>query len=492
MSRFDKILFPPNSVHEMLTLDRSKFTKSVQIPFVSVPVKCIDKIRGLPAVRELSLERMPRLKALYASPNCERTERLLLFDPDKFGESSEEEKNALANELSKLIDLSPKFGKMPYTFEYEDWDLRRCIQSVLPDGVDFGAFEQCGHIIHLNLRERVHPFRFTIGNILLDKLPSARTVVNKVNSLTDEFRVMDVELVAGEAEFKTEVVEHGIRYRLDYSKARHNSSITFVFWNSRLSRVHLQTVDKFDNHSVVFDAFAGVGPFILPAVKKRKVEMAFANDLNPESINYMRESIRLNGIPEGRIETYVMDGGEFIRNVIPAKVAEFCRKLQNEYSLNETSQCDVGSLALNFHAVMNLPGFSAQFLPKFRSFLSDYVEVRDVFENCHFWIHCHFFVKGVGDSEMDWYREDARRIVSESMEIANLDCLKELEFMRWVSSCKAMFCARILLPSNYAFGGDKMAGEKGKSAKRPPVENCAASNEGGDQRTAKERRIEFD
>uniref|UniRef100_A0A914HWN1 tRNA (guanine(37)-N1)-methyltransferase n=1 Tax=Globodera rostochiensis TaxID=31243 RepID=A0A914HWN1_GLORO len=424
----------------MVTLDRSKFTKSVQIPFVSVPVKCIDKIRGLPAVRELSLERMPRLKALYASPNCERTERLLLFDPDKFADG----------------------------FVAQIW------QYAL----------HCGHIIHLNLRERVLPFRFTIGNILLDKLPSARTVVNKVNSLTDEFRVMDVELVAGEAEFKTEVVEHGIRYRLDYSK---------VFWNSRLSRVHLQTVNKFDNHSVVFDAFAGVGPFILPAVKKRKVEMAFANDLNPESINFMRESIRLNGIPEGRIETYVMDGGEFIQSVIPAKVAEFCRKLQNEYSLNETSQCDIGSLALNFHAVMNLPGYSAQFLPKFRSFLSDYVEVRDVFENCHFWIHCHFFVKGVGDLEMDWYREDARRIVLESMEIANLDCLKELEFMRWVSSCKAMFCARILLPSNYAFGDDKMAGEKGKSAKRhPAVENCAASVEGVEQRTAKERRIEFE
>ncbi|KAL3103392.1 hypothetical protein niasHS_002578 [Heterodera schachtii] len=467
-------MFPPISAHGMLTLDRSKFTKSIQIPFVSVPVKCIDRVRLLSAVRAVCLERMPRLKPWHTPQNCDGSvERLLLFDPDKFGE---EATNDLAQQLSQTMDSSPEFGKMAYTMEYEDWDLRRCIQSVLPEGFEFSGFEQCGHIIHLNLREHLLPFRFTIGHILLDKIPSARTVLNKVDTLTHEFRVMDAELVAGEAEFMTEVVEHGLRYRLDYSK---------VFWNSRLSRVHSETFAKFDQNSVVFDAFAGVGPFILPAVKKRKVKKAFANDLNPASIEFMRESIRLNGIKEERIETYVMDGGEFIRKVIPEKVVEFCQNLRKESDEIEGPSQRV--LPLNFHVVMNLPGLSAQFLPHFRSFMSDFGSVRDVFEQCHFWIHCHFFIKGTADYEMEWYKKEAERIVAENMaiEVENLaQCLKEVQLMRWVSTWKAMFCARILLPSDYAFSADR---EETKRMKRA-IGNCEGEEEEKEGRVAKELR----
>jgi tRNA (guanine37-N1)-methyltransferase len=75
-----------------------------------------------------------------------------------------------------------------------------------------------GHIIHLNLREELLPYQFVLGKILLDKINKARTVVNKLDKLNTEFRVMDMELLAGEADFKTQVVEHGITYKLDYSK----------------------------------------------------------------------------------------------------------------------------------------------------------------------------------------------------------------------------------------------------------------------------------
>jgi len=48
-----------------------------------------------------------------------------------------------------------------------------------------------------------------------------RTVINKLDSLTHDYRIMDVELLAGDADYATEVTENGIRYKLDYSK---------VFW----------------------------------------------------------------------------------------------------------------------------------------------------------------------------------------------------------------------------------------------------------------------
>jgi len=58
--------------------------------------------------------------------------------------------------------------------EYEDWTTKNCLKAILPENVEFSGFEQCGHIIHLNLREKLLPFRFVIGRILLDKIQRTR------------------------------------------------------------------------------------------------------------------------------------------------------------------------------------------------------------------------------------------------------------------------------------------------------------------------------
>ena len=79
--------------------------------------------------------------------------------------------------------------------------------------------------------------------------------------------------------------QHDCRFRFDFSK---------VYWNSRLQTEHARLVDSFNVQDVVCDAFAGVGPFAIPAGKKGCGVMA--SDLNPASAEALTENAKLNKV----------------------------------------------------------------------------------------------------------------------------------------------------------------------------------------------------
>lgn len=87
-----------------------------------------------------------------------------------------------------------------------------------------------------------------------------------------------VSTAAGEDSFETVVFQHGLRYRLDFSK---------VFWNSRLEFEHNRLVKKyFRPGQVIIDVMAGIGPFAVPAAKAGC--RVLANDLNPDSFRWLK------------------------------------------------------------------------------------------------------------------------------------------------------------------------------------------------------------
>ena len=59
----------------------------------------------------------------------------------------------------------------------------RGLQRLLPAGLEVPcSFETVGHIAHLNLRDELLPYKHLVGQVLLDKNPSIRTIVNKVRA----------------------------------------------------------------------------------------------------------------------------------------------------------------------------------------------------------------------------------------------------------------------------------------------------------------------
>lgn len=76
----------------------------------------------------------------------------------------------------------------------------------------------------MNLREDVLPYKHIIGQVILDKNPILKTVVNKTGNIETEFRTFPMEVIAGEPNFDVTVKEGGCVFSFNFKD---------VYWNSR-------------------------------------------------------------------------------------------------------------------------------------------------------------------------------------------------------------------------------------------------------------------
>jgi hypothetical protein len=76
----------------------------------------------------------------------------------------------------------------------------------------------------MNLRDEVLPYKHLIGQVILDKNPILRTVVNKTGNIETEFRTFPMEVIAGEPNFDVTVKEAGCVFSFNFKD---------VYWNSR-------------------------------------------------------------------------------------------------------------------------------------------------------------------------------------------------------------------------------------------------------------------
>lgn len=129
-------------------------------------------------------------------------------------------------------------------------------------------------------------------------------MVNKVGTITNEFRVPEFEVLAGWPSLVTEIKQHGATFRLDYG---------MVYWNSRLEGEHKRLFAQFRPGEIIVDMFAGIGPFAIPAAQQGCV--VFANDLNPTSVKYLKLNSQINKVGD-RVKAFNMDARDFMRKLV--------------------------------------------------------------------------------------------------------------------------------------------------------------------------------
>ncbi|RDZ65321.1 SAM-dependent methyltransferase [Haloferax sp. Atlit-12N] len=114
----------------------------------------------------------------------------------------------------------------------------------------------------------------------------AETVVNRASKVKGELRIRDWDVLVGDS---TETVhrEYGHEFRLD---------IGAVYFSPRLATERHRVVEAVREGEHVFDMFAGVGPFAVPAAAAGAEVVAC--DLNEAAVEYLRENAERNDVTD--------------------------------------------------------------------------------------------------------------------------------------------------------------------------------------------------
>lgn len=343
----------PPKIKNFNNFNNDDFRKEVSVPFITFESENVNLSKILKPLKKFLLK-MPKFKSVHNGK--------IYFNPD------------LIKDFSQLpIDVLQKEGINAESFNYEsitltydNWNANELLKAVLPDEVEpLTSFSRIGHIIHFNLRDEHVPYKEPIAKIFYDKTPGCRTVINKADIIESTYRNFQIELLKGEADYQVEVKENGITFEFDFSN---------VFWNPRLIAEHDRLVNLLNPNDVLYDVFAGVGPFSIPAGKKRV--KVLANDLNPHSHKWLEHNVKKNKV-EQYVKTFNKDGRDFILEDIKKDLIERINATEtdpDEYSI---------------HIAMNLPALAVTFLPAFVGLMKGYENLKKI-PFCH----CYCFVKG--------------------------------------------------------------------------------------------------
>eukprot|EP00798_Chlamydomonas_sp_ICE-L_P017065 gene17065-23357_t len=475
-------------------LCRDDFRQTIQLNALRVPKKLCSML--MKTFRGSTLDKT-KTKCIVDDEGHADTKLLLL------GESVEYE--GLKQELQDIIS-EKQLEKCTFDLllTYSSFSSEQVLRKLLPAGVDVPtSFECVGHIAHLNLREEHEPYKFVIGQVIMDKNPNLRTVVNKVGSIENEYRVFQMEVIAGERNLETEVLQHGSRFKLDFSQ---------VYWNSRLETEHTRLVEKYLRpDQVIIDITSGIGPFAIPAAQKGCE--VYANDLNPRSAFYLNQNVKINRVA-AKVKTFNMDGREFVRLICatpggpasridelnaappPPPPPPLISPAPGEEAIQgstaaaaeaaavgaatSTSKSGAGVEApqlkrtpegfcpppqgvLFHHAIINLPASGIEFLDAFNGAFDPELYQCEGVELPM--VHCYTF-KRVPETDEDIVRK------AEHFLGGKLDVPPEVVLVRDVAPNKVMLCVSFRVPESIAFNG-----RQGAKARQAGEDSSAADTD---------------
>ncbi len=150
----------------------------------------------------------------------------------------------------------------------------------------FSSFDQIGEIVIIRIPDELSNRKKIIGEVLLDKIKKAKSIYRQSSVVKGDFRIRELELLAGIDTTETEYKEYGCRFNVDVRQ---------VFFSPRLSTERNRISNLVKDGENIINMFGGIGMFSILIAKKKKCNI-YNMDINPDAIRLCKKNLELNKI----------------------------------------------------------------------------------------------------------------------------------------------------------------------------------------------------
>jgi len=173
----------------------------------------------------------------------------------------------------------------------------------------YSAFDQIGDIVIIKIPDDLMPKKNLIADAILAHVKTAKTVFAQVSPVKGDYRVRNLEFVAGENKTITEYKEHGCRFRVDVTK---------TYFSPRLSTERLRIAKMVSEGEIIVNMFAGVGTYSIVMAKMNKKCTVYSIDSNTVAAELCEVNAKLNKVHD-RVISIHGDATEVIQDKLAGR-----------------------------------------------------------------------------------------------------------------------------------------------------------------------------
>jgi len=149
----------------------------------------------------------------------------------------------------------------------------------------YKSYDIIGDIAVIRLSKELKNKSSIIAEALMSLHKQVKAVWCQSSAVGGEFRLRDLEHVAGEKRTVTLYKEYGCVFNVD---------LATCYFSPRLSYERMRIARLIKPDEVVVNMFAGVGSFSIMIAKHSEARRVYSIDVNGAAVDYMRENVFLN------------------------------------------------------------------------------------------------------------------------------------------------------------------------------------------------------
>jgi tRNA (guanine37-N1)-methyltransferase len=175
-------------------------------------------------------------------------------------------------------------------------NLKKHLREILKEFVSpedlayvYNSYDIVGDIAIVRLTEASQKHGQAVAEAILRVHKNVKTVLGQKSPICGDYRLRELEFIAGEKKTSTIHKESGCLFSVDVREC---------YFSPRLSYERMRIAKQVKNREVIANMFAGVGCFSIIIAKHSDADKVYSIDVNPVAVKKMQENVGLNRLYE--------------------------------------------------------------------------------------------------------------------------------------------------------------------------------------------------